>query len=382
MNEVPGLVLVTTSFPIQGDGSEAAGSFVKDLAEELGRHMPVRVVAPGRQSLREDWATNVEVYRYASPTKALSNLKAWKPGDALQTIRVLKAGAEATRRAVAAGSTKHVLALWALPSGYWARGAARLRGIPYSIWALGSDIWSLGKIPIARTILRKVIRDAANRYADGFQLGEDAAQIGGKPFAFLPSARRIDVIDPLPVRARPPYRLLFLGRWHHNKGIDLLLDALALLNDDDWQKIEHVEIQGGGPMEPLVRNWVARLRVAGRRVTIGGFLTKAEAEAAIVRADWVLIPSRIESIPVIFSDAMKLGRPVIAMPVGDFPRLIGEAKCGVLAECVTAQALSRSLQIALAESPRAYEAAWRLQARRFELSAIAEAILSGLEAHD
>jgi hypothetical protein len=41
------LVLVSTSFPVLGDGSEAAGSFVSDLAEELAKHLPVRVVAPG-----------------------------------------------------------------------------------------------------------------------------------------------------------------------------------------------------------------------------------------------------------------------------------------------------------------------------------------------
>lgn len=44
------LVLIATSFPILGDGSEAAGSFVSDLAEELAKHPPVRVVAPGTRS--------------------------------------------------------------------------------------------------------------------------------------------------------------------------------------------------------------------------------------------------------------------------------------------------------------------------------------------
>ncbi|WP_237582769.1 hypothetical protein, partial [Salmonella sp. hn-h4] len=79
---------------------------------------------------------------------------------------------------------------------------------------------------------------------------------------------------PLP-RSQPPYRLLFLGRWHPNKGVDLLLDSLAMLRDEDWQAIERVEIQGGGPMEGLVRERVAALYEARRPVEVGGFLDKA-----------------------------------------------------------------------------------------------------------
>ncbi|MBK8122824.1 MAG: hypothetical protein IPK54_04560 [Dokdonella sp.] len=47
MTKSRALVLVTTSFPIAGDGSEAAGSFVSDLVEEVAVKTPVRVVAPG-----------------------------------------------------------------------------------------------------------------------------------------------------------------------------------------------------------------------------------------------------------------------------------------------------------------------------------------------
>lgn len=370
----PVLVVVTSSFPIRGDGSEAAGSFVADLVEELAKHMKVRVVAPGAQAEREQWANRVEVIRYAAPSRPLSTLKPWRPADLRWIVRVLRGGLAATRLA-AAQDTRHVFALWGLPCGEWARRVALERGIDYSVWLLGSDVWSLGRVPVLRAMLARVIRQAKHAYADGYQLAEDARRIGGVAVEFLPSARRIDLIDPPPPRAQPPYRLLFLGRWHRNKGVDLLLDALALLNEDDWKRIECVEIQGGGPLESLVRERVSALRAQGRPVVLGGFLGKPEAEAAIVRADWVLITSRVESIPVIFSDAMKLGRPVIATPVGDLRRLLKSA-CGILCNAVNAPAIAEALQAAISINARVDPQTMVAHAETFSLDAITTKLLT------
>lgn len=375
------LVLVTTSFPIKGDGSEAAGSFVADLVEELAKHLPVRVVAPGPSAARQRWSGNIELYRYAAPARPLSTLRPWHPGDLGWAARVLRGGMAATRAATGEDAS-HVLALWGLPCGEWARRAAKERGIDYSVWVLGSDVWTLGRLPLLRGALGRVIRQAAHAYADGYQLAEDAQRIAGIPVAFLPSTRQIDLRDPPPPRDQPPYRLLFLGRWHPNKGVDLLLDALGLLGDEDWQRIERVEIQGGGPLEPLVRERVAALQEQGRPVEAGRFLTKPEAEAAIARADWVLIPSRIESIPVVFSDAMKLGRPVVAMPVGDLPVLLRESHCGELAAGNDATEYCRALKKALMGSPDVFVEGVVKQATRFELGRMVQVFLCRALCHD
>lgn len=363
------LVLVTSSFPIGGDGSEAAGSFVVDLVEELATHLDVRVVAPGHSAAREQWSEGVVVHRYAAPARPLSTLKPWRPNDIGWIARVLRGGLGATRAAAAEGAV-HILALWGLPCGAWARRVARETAIDYSVWLLGSDVWSLGRVPVLRGILAKVIEQARNVYADGYMLADDARQIGNRPVEFLPSTRRIAVADPLPPRDRPPYRLLFLGRWHPNKGIDLLLDALELLGDDDWCNIEGFEIQGGGPLESTVRERVSALRDAGRPVMAGGFLAKADAEAAIERSDWLVIPSRIESIPVVFSDAMKLGRPVIATPVGDLGRLLSGSKAGLIAAGATAAQLAIVLREALASSASEFSVQTEQLAAEFNLPRI------------
>lgn len=364
------LVLVTTSFPIKGDGSEAAGSFVADLVEELAKHVPMRVVAPGPSATQQRWSGNVEVYRYAAPARPLSTLRPWHPGDLGWTARVLRGGM-ATTRAATGEDASHVLALWGLPCGEWARRAAKERGIDYSVWMLGSDVWTLGPLPLLRGALGRVIRQAAYAYADGYQLAEDAQRIAGIPVAFLPSTRRIDLRDPPPPRDQPPYRLLFLGRWHPNKGVDLLLDALGLLRDEDWQKIEQIQIEGGGPLHALVHQRVLALQQKGRPVIAGRFLSKPEAEMAILQADCLLISSRIESIPVVFSDAMKLGRPVVSMPVGDLPQLVGSG-VGILARQVSSQAFAAAISTMLQHSAQGFPLA--AMSERFDLGKTAQAL--------
>ena len=367
------MVVITSSFPIRGDGSEAAGAFVADLVEELARQATVHVVAPGPRDEREQYAPNIEVIRYAAPSKPLSTLKPWRPGDLLWLARVLRGGMRAARTAVGDGRPR-VLALWGLPCGEWARRVAASRGLPYTVWLLGSDVWSLGRVPVLRSMLARVIRQAGKAYADGYVLADDARRIAGIPVEFLPSTRSIGSAGALPPRADAPYRLLFLGRWHPNKGVDLLLQALGMLGDAAWQRIEQVEIQGGGPLESSVREAVAGLQRAGRPVLVGAFLSKEQAEAAIARADWLLIPSRIESIPVVFSDAMKLGRPVVSMPVGDLPRLVEELRCGVVAQAVSAEDYARALATAVA-APTELFLLGAEAAARFDLRAIARTLL-------
>lgn len=273
----------------------------------------------------------------------------------------------------------HLFALWALPSGYWAMQSGRRFKIPYSIWALGSDIWTLGKIPMVRGMLRRVLRNATNRYADGLALKADVERIGGKLCIFLPSCRVLADGRAKTLRDCPPYRLAFLGRWHPNKGADLLLQALELLDDEDWRRIEAIRIHGGGPLENQVYSQTAPLIHTNRPLTVGGYLERDGARELLRWADYVVIPSRIESIPVIFSDAMQMRCPVIAMPVGDLPQLITAHRCGVLATTVSAAALAQALRQALSSAPTDFATGLDTAANVFDVAVAARNLVARLE---
>jgi glycosyltransferase involved in cell wall biosynthesis len=331
------------------DGSEAAGGFVADFAKVMSRHMPVRVVGPGHVEGIDEKDDSVSVRRFASDGKPLSLLSPIKPWHWLTIVRTLYSLRAQTLAADSDGRIQHVLALWVLPSGWAARTLARASNIPYSVWALGSDIWTLGKLPVFKGIIRDVAREAKYSYADGLKLAADAAKITGRKFDFLPSCRLLDVHRNLPVATKPPYRLFFLGRWHHNKGVDLLFDALDLLDETDWACIHEIHIAGGGPLQKLVHRRVNQLQGLGRPIRLSGFLNRKQVIASLAETDRLLLPSRIESIPVVFSDSLAFGVPVVSMPVGDLPSLISNG-IGWLAANVSSEAFVGAIRASLADN--------------------------------
>lgn len=335
------IVLVTTSFPDGESGSEAAGAFVADFARELAHYVSVSVLAPGRSDSSTQEG-NLFVRRFRVPRQPLSLLKPYNPLHWPAIAQTMLAGQAVLNDLISTERYDHILAFWALPSGYWARNASAR--IPYSIWALGSDIWTLSRVPLVRGILRKVLRSSYARFADGVALANDVVRIGGKSCEFLPSSRKLAGENSPAKIATAPYKLAFLGRFHPNKGIDLLLESLGLLDAASLANISRIRIAGGGPLQEKVAAGVKQLQEQGVPVSLEGYKNRAEAQELLAWADFVLIPSRIESIPVIFSDAMQMGKAVIAMPVGDLPALIETYRVGIVADQVTAASYAQLLR--------------------------------------
>ncbi len=291
-------------------------------------------------------------------------------------IQTLKSGRKALQSFVSKDIPDHIFALWALPGGYWAESVARQEELPFSIWALGSDIWGLGKLPLVRTKLRQILRRADHRYADGLRLAADVEKICGRHCQFLPSTRRLPRPDDLDVSAAAPYKLAFLGRWHVNKGIDLLLDALLQLTDSDWDKISEIRINGGGPLGDDVGNAVQGLSQQGRPVVLGGYLDKQHATDLIAWTDYLLLPSRVESIPVIFSDAMQLATPIVTTPVGDLPRLMERFRVGIISSEINAAAYADALRAALNEPASGFQPEIEKAKSEFDLATIVTRFLN------
>lgn len=371
------IVLVTTSFPDGRPGTEAAGSFVLDFATQLSDRIRVTVVAPGSE-MSSGTRFCPAVVRFPVPRLPLSSLRPSRLGDWRAIAEALRSGNRTLQRVVRQDRPDHVVALWALPSGYWAESIKKQYGIEYSVWALGSDIWSLGRVPLVKRTLRRVLRGAANRYADGYELATDVERLCGESCRFLPSSRRLPQGRRQPLRAAPPYKLAFLGRWHQNKGVDQLIGALQTLEEVDWMRIEEVRIAGGGPLQAEVEAGAKALARAGRPVSLGGYLDKSAAAELVGWADYLMLPSRIESIPVVFSDALQSGTPLIATPVGDLPRLYRQYGFGVLAREASIQGFATAVREGLNSSPASFAAALAQARGDFDLPTTALKLLDDL----
>jgi hypothetical protein len=62
-----------------------------------------------------------------------------------------------------------MLCMWAVPSGVFGLAGKLKTQIPYDVWALGSDIWKIRKIPwLGKVMLGWIMQGAAGVYADGY----------------------------------------------------------------------------------------------------------------------------------------------------------------------------------------------------------------------
>ncbi len=365
-NGYPHIAIVSTSYPYPGKAGEVVAPFAACFAKELAKHARVSVLAAGPSAFQSR-VGNLYVEHFRSPVFPVSRLSILKPWHWPAIIRVVCAGQAELEKKLDEEVVDVVLACWALPAGLWAMRACCNRGIPYAVWCLGSDILVAGRLPLLRGLIRSVLSHAAVRFADGIALRDEVSRLSGCDCRFLPTTRELCQKGTRRLRTRPPYRMTFLGRWHRVKGIDLLLQALARFTDEDWACIEAISIAGGGSLEREVRNGCAALQRQGRPVALFGFLDGERVEKLLAATDYLLIPSRSDSIPVVFSEAMRASCPVIATPVGDLPWLLETYKVGVLADEVSADALMRAMRRAMEQPPTHFAASMRNALELFAL---------------
>lgn len=131
---------------------------------------------------------------------------------------------------------------------------------------------------------------------------------------------------------------------------------------------------GGGPWDDKVRQRAAQADVQAH-VTVGGFAGEETVVSYMKAVDCVVIPSRMESIPVILSDALQMQRPVIVSDVGDMGRLLQETPAGHVVPAEDVAALTQAMHAVAAAPSEQYAAHVAQLAARFDIQACAQAWL-------
>lgn len=164
-------------------------------------------------------------------------------------------------------------------------------------------------------------------------------------------------VDPLAVRparaARPT--VLFVGRLVVRKGVDTLLDALALLAARGVEA--ELEIVGDGPDRARLEARAAARGVAGR-VRFHGALDDAARDAAYARAWCFAMPARaeggdVEGFGIVYLEAATAGLPAIGSRGGGAQEAIVDGETGLLVEPGDAAGLADALALLLGDPARA-----------------------------
>jgi glycosyltransferase involved in cell wall biosynthesis len=119
------------------------------------------------------------------------------------------------------------------------------------------------------------------------------------------------------VRATP--FILFLGRLHQKKGLDLLADAFAIIAKQDAQ----VQLVVAGPEGNASADFDRRITTAGLRDRVhrvGAIYGDAKL-AALKAATCFCLPSRQEGFSLAVTEALAMGVPVVITPGVHFPEV-------------------------------------------------------------
>ena len=364
--------IITSSYPASSeDPSGTAGLFVRQFALELsaaGHNVIVQPVARKDEYQPEHGITIVPM--------------PWKGGDQELASMDLKSprnwwifslffvnGIRNTLRIYEKYNIDRTLCMWAVPSGIFGLAGKLKKNVPYDIWALGSDIWKIRKVPFfGKIILKKIVRHADRVFADGVELCNDVEHLTGVPCALLYSSRKLPPPKEQLFLSEPAKlkHFLFVGRYHINKGPDLLIKAIGCLPHDIKESIR-VHMFGLGPMEGELKDLISDMQLE-KYIYLHGAIRAQEFSNYLNSVSFLVIPSRIESIPVVFSDSLQIGTPVIAMPVGDLEQIITKFKCGIAAESLSPEALASAIRKAAIMDKDSFRKSTARAYKEFEIS--------------
>lgn len=339
------VLFLTHSYPrVAGD---APGSFLLHLAVALrAEGVEVRVVAPSAAGLAAHEAIEgipVDRFRYAprrhetlAYTGEMAHAVRHSWSGRLALVGFLGGQLGAATRVRRAFTPDLIHAHWWFPGGLvgsWASGLARL---PLVTTMHGSDVRLTRAVAVARPLFRRVLRHSrAVTTVSRWLAAEVRDMAPGVSPLVAPMPVSTALFHPGGVRAGD--RLLFVGRLNSQKGVALLLEAVA--------RMRHrvtLDLVGSGPDADRLRDQASHLGIADRLVWHG-----TQPQTALPdfyrRASAVVVPSVGEGLGLVAVEAQLCEAPVVAFDSGGITDTVVSGETGLLVAPGDVDALAAAL---------------------------------------
>ncbi|HYG61971.1 MAG TPA: glycosyltransferase family 4 protein [Thermoanaerobaculia bacterium] len=192
-------------------------------------------------------------------------------------------------------------------------------------WAVSHHSWYRqpdGRVAWQDRLKRYLLRFAASSISVSQAIADDL----GTPSVVIGNAYRDDLFRriPPPPEAERDRELVFVGRLVSDKGVDILLDAMALLAREGLAL--RLAIAGDGPEMTRLRGQAARLGI-GSRVGFLGTRTGEDLVQLLNRHRVLVVPSRYnEPFGIVALEGIACGCAVIGSEGGGLKDAIGP--CG------------------------------------------------------
>jgi glycosyltransferase involved in cell wall biosynthesis len=169
--------------------------------------------------------------------------------------------------------------------------------------------------------------------------------------------------------------VVLMGELRPVKGIDVLIDAIALLNRDG--RTITATLVGDGPDREALHARVERLGLA----TLIRFMPAMPARQALTLGRVMVVPSRAESLPYVVLEAAAAAVPMIATRVGGIPEIYGPLSDGLVAP-EDAGALAKSIARTIDHPDATADIARRLRERvaaSFSVESMVDGVLTAYQ---
>jgi glycosyltransferase involved in cell wall biosynthesis len=192
----------------------------------------------------------------------------------------------------------------------------RLYGIPIVL----SEHWSkflLRKLNIFENIFAKSVMNRVDMIlpvSNSLKVSLRGQGIKGK-FQVVPNVVDTSLFRPGPKNQSKNHekKILFVGSLNPIKGLPHLFHALSKLRQrrNDW----HLDIVGEGPARKEYERLVAELELTGK-IIFQSLRPKHEVAEFMRKADFLVLPSLVETFGVVAAEALATGTPVLSTRCG------------------------------------------------------------------
>ena len=166
-------------------------------------------------------------------------------------------------------------------------------------------------------------------------------------------------------------KVISISRFVEKKGLDVLIDAAKLLEDEDLE----FEIYGFGPLEEELTKQIEDLEC--KNISIKGELSPQEVSSKLKEEDLIVVPCKVaedgdmDGIPTVIFESMAVGLLVLTTSVSAIPEIIKDNVNGFIVEPENPEILAEKIKEIVSISPeKLYEIRCKAQEDVGNLSSV------------
>lgn len=392
MTEQLRVLMLTSSYPLYPGDTTAP--FIEELAAGIaGLGHNVDVLLPAHPRLRRgalERGVQIHAYHYAPGVRPL---QVWGYASALEKDVGLRRSAYAVAPLALTASTialarlaqrqrpDLLVAHWVLPNGPSAALVARALRLPLAISLHGSDVYLAAKrgpfgamAGHAFSAAGLVTACSADLAARALPLGAPAGRTLVIPYGV--DSQQFHPNQPL---ARAAVRaelglsegeklVLAGGRLVHKKGLDVAIEAFALLAARPDTPSARLVIFGAGELRQALERLIDERGLRERVIMVGAW-ERDRLPSLFAASDIFLLPSvrdfagNVDGLPNTLLEAMASGLAIVASDVAGVPAVVADGREGLLVPAGDPDALGGAIARLLQDEPMAGRLAYNARRR-------------------